>query len=124
MSEFFTKRNLKYFLLFDLRLVKVTLSFSPGALLSCGDGVDNGWSHQCQGGAGGRADQGDEQVQPGDARGQAEGEEDQTESEEVLHLQVFVRRYSLLDVGVDDVHRDIELDGVAEEDGEGHHDLD
>ena len=96
----------------------------PGAILSRGDGVDDGGSHQGQGGAGDRADQGDEQVQLGDGGGQAEGEEDQAESEEVLGLQVFVWRYSGLEVGVDDVHRDIELDGVAEEDGEGHHDLD
>ena len=37
---------------------------------------------------------------------------------------MVLRRYSLLEVGVDDVHRDIELDGVAEENSESHHDLD
>ena len=97
---------------------------SPAAILPRSDGVDDGGCHQGEGGAGDGAHQGDEQVQLGDGRGQAEGEEDEAEPEEVLHLEVFVRRYSLLDVGVDDVHRNIELDCVAEEDGEGHHDLD
>ena len=90
---------------------------SPAAILPRSDGVDDRGRHQGQGRAGDGADQGDEQVQPGDARGQTEGEEDQTESEKVLGLQVFVWRYSLLDVGVDDVHRNMKLDGVAEEDG-------
>ena len=93
-------------------------------MLPRGNGVDNRGRHQGQGGAGDGAHQGDEQVQLGDGGGQTEGEEDEAESEEVLHLQVLVLGYSLLDVGVDDVHRNIELDCVAEEDGEGHHDLD
>ena len=29
----------------------------------------------------------------------------------------------VLDVGVDDVHWDVELEGVGEGDGQGHHDL-
>lgn len=37
---------------------------------------------------------------------------------------MVLHRYSLLEVGVDDIHRDIELDGVAEENSESHHDLD
>ena len=96
----------------------------PRAVLARRHRVNDGGRHEGESGAGHGAHQGDEQVQLGDDGCQSEGEEHQDQPDEILHLDVFVCGYFVLDVGVDDVHRDVELDRVTEEYCQSHHDLD
>ena len=99
------------------------VSTLPRARVSSRDGINDGRGHQGQGGARHGANQGDEEVQPRDDRCEGEGQENQEQPQEILRLQVVAGVNLVLDVGVDDVHWDVELEGVGEGDGQGHHDL-
>lgn len=95
-----------------------------GAGPALGDGVDDGGGHEGQGGGGHAAHQRDEQVQPRDGGGQGEGEQDQAQSEDILRPEMVAGVHFVLNEGIDDIHRDIELKRVREEYCKRHHHFD
>ena len=99
------------------------VSTLPRAHVSSRDCINDGRGHQGQGGARHGANQGDEEVQPRDDCCKGECQENQEQSQEILCLQVVPGVELVLDIGVDDVHWNVELEGVGEGDSQGHHDL-
>ena len=104
-----------------------------GTRTTLGDGVNDGGCHKGQGGARHASHQRDEQIQPAkwlvktswnvlcdwliprDGRRQYKGEQDHAHSKDIFSLQMVTGVESVLDVRLDDIHRDIELKGVGEE---------